>query len=143
MRPESAWFPAAAAMYRRFLGWPAYSCGTVVWMRPGVVADAVVLPVTTAERVLAALDEPPPVLVTPGTVTYWTLLTLPRPGHSDRDSMIMLPPSEHPDCTAPLHWRHPPTSPLPSLSVVTDALRNAPGAPLRAVPRRPGPGRAP
>jgi hypothetical protein len=118
------YYRAAAAMYRQFLGWPAYACDTLVWMVPGTGADAVIVGAAEADAVVAGLDRPPPVVDLPGSPAYRTLLTLPPPGgrHRRTENLILLPPSRHPRHPEPLRWRHPPTSPLPHHDAVAALL---------------------
>lgn len=140
---------AAALAYRELLGWPAFAQHPIVWMTPGVVADALNVPAQTGLRALDHLlriDVDLPVVHMPGPPDRVALLARPGDepprtiaalftghdvGHAHgrhiqgRASQwgIDLPPTRHPGC-APLTWLRPPTTPLPTLRLVTQAVLN-------------------
>ncbi len=102
------------------------------------------LPQALAEITLAALGKQLPIITTPGTPAYSTLLT--RPHTTDlgtlpdtcarlgiglayggqhgkpSDYVINLPPSRHRRGTTPQRWLQPPITPLPPFDAVTTAL---------------------
>jgi hypothetical protein len=74
---------AAVRDYEENLRWPVHTDGAIVWMAPGIVADALNVPRGTGEQAVERLRDQGvhvPAVAIPGPPARLALLTLPHPG---------------------------------------------------------------
>lgn len=140
--PESA-----VHAYRTHLDWPVHTHSGVVWMAPGLVADALNVPRDIGERALAHLDGlglQSPVISIPGDAPRYSFLAHPYDGapgeilalftdldigyahggyHLGRASEwgIDLPPTQHPGAP-PRTWLRAPDLPLLPLNLIVTTV---------------------